>query len=240
MHLFCLPHAGGSGAAYRALSPHLAKFIRLRPLEFPGRGRRLSEPLLHDLPAVVEDLCRQIACFDGPYAIYGHSMGALAGCLLANRLAALGRPLPCHLFVSGRKSPAAPKDAAPISRLPRDAFLDRVIALGGTPPEIAADRDFLYFIEPVLRADFAAVESYAHPPQRLGVPVSVLTGADEGRTEEDVRLWRQTCGQDVQFFDFPGGHFFLFAQWPQIGRLISNTLHPHARLSRADDPCVNA
>ncbi len=102
--LYCLPYAGGHSLSYRDFQANVAENILIKPLELPGRGKRIKEPLLTNLETMVDDLFQQIQneLNDKPYAIYGHSMGTLLGYLLTKRILNAGKPAPLHLFVSGR------------------------------------------------------------------------------------------------------------------------------------------
>jgi len=78
---------------------HLPEFINLKPIELPGRGKRIKEPLLTNLDLMTEDVLRTLQD-DGliqPYAIFGHSMGAYLGYLVTQRLTQANLPLPLHL-----------------------------------------------------------------------------------------------------------------------------------------------
>jgi len=106
--LYCLPFAGGHSLSYRDFQANVDENILIKPLELPGRGKRIREPLLTNLEAMADDVFQQvISDLNGQlYAIYGHSMGAILGYLLTKRLVNAGKPAPLHLFVSGRKTPA--------------------------------------------------------------------------------------------------------------------------------------
>ena len=78
--LFCIPYAGGGAAIYKKWEQSLLPDIELVAVELAGRGRRSNEQLYKDVPAAVEDVynCILPSIMDGkPYAIFGHSMGAM-------------------------------------------------------------------------------------------------------------------------------------------------------------------
>jgi hypothetical protein len=59
-------------------------------------------------------------------------------------------------------------------------FADELRRLNGTPPEVLADAELLELVMPILRADFALVETYAYraePP--LMCPITALGGTSD-------------------------------------------------------------
>ncbi len=44
--LFCLPFAGGNRYSYREFTAKAPSFLKVIPLEYPGRGNRVHEELV--------------------------------------------------------------------------------------------------------------------------------------------------------------------------------------------------
>ena len=61
LDLYCLPCAGASASVYLRWRRRLPAWIKVLPLELPGRGMRLGEPLVEDFQTLVEQLCEEIA-----------------------------------------------------------------------------------------------------------------------------------------------------------------------------------
>lgn len=226
MKLFLLPYAGGSSNCYHELIPHLAYFIEPVPLELPGHGRRIREPLLTDMNHLIDDLFSRIARhLDQAYAFFGHSMGALLGFLLSRRAFELGYPMPRHLFLSGHAGPENPHRKKRCHHLAKQQFLQEVIQLGGTPPEVAASRELLDFFEPILRADFTAIENYC-PTETLplNVAATVMMGRKEPYAVNPDLPWLRVLMPSPRVLQFDGRHFFVLKHWQSIGSLISATL----------------
>jgi surfactin synthase thioesterase subunit len=77
--LLCLPHAGASSMLFLQCEKYFDS-SEIIPIDPPGRGRRMSEPLCHTIGEMIADLKRQVVAEIGPndeYTFYGHSMGAL-------------------------------------------------------------------------------------------------------------------------------------------------------------------
>ncbi|MEU9123590.1 ACP S-malonyltransferase [Streptomyces sp. NPDC048506] len=223
--LFCVAYAGADERAYAGLAEHCPD-LDVVTLERPGRGRRISEPLLREPAAIVDDLFRQLRdALDAPYALYGHSLGARLAFLLCRRLRAEGLPAPVHLFVSGESGPSLPSRERHTWELPTDAFWAHLKQLGGTPAELWEHPDLMVFYERILRADFAALGAYRHqaaPP--LDVPITAMTGEDEWFTEADVEAWQQESTRPLTTHRFPGDHFFIRAHWPALARIVASGL----------------
>lgn len=104
---------------------------------------------------------------------------------------------------------------------------NRVMGMGGLPDTIAASTEFLQYFEPIIRADFAALESwYPAPIDPLPVPISVFLGDNDVVTEQQARKWQQLTNRELHIQVFPGNHFFLHNHWNSLADHISQALRP--------------
>src|SRR5437763_996068 len=114
--LFCLPHAGGTQAAFQGWRQALAPAVDVVTVQPPPRA---------DLLASADQLARDVAARTGePYAFFGHSLGGIVAFESARALLRNGRPPPVRLFVCGCQAP--PVEAGMgrgIHELPDDEFL---------------------------------------------------------------------------------------------------------------------
>lgn len=226
INLFCLPFAGASIYAYRDFGRYIADFVNTIPIELPGRGSRVSEPLLSDINTMVEDVFNQINVQQNmPYAIFGHSLGSLLGFLLVKKIKSKKLPQPIHLFLSGRGGPSASNNNTPIHSLPKQEFIEKLQEYEGTPKEILQDKGVMDIFEPILRADFKAYETYVYEKSDpFEIPITVMIGTCDKTTYEDSEKWQEETLRRISIMQFKGGHFFIFNHLPEISREISNTL----------------
>src|SRR6266508_329155 len=87
MRLFCLPYAGGGPQTYYKWSPALPTAVEVCPIQLPGRANRLAERPFTSLPHLVQALAGALRPqLDKPFALFGHSLGALLGFELARQV----------------------------------------------------------------------------------------------------------------------------------------------------------
>jgi len=227
VNLFCIPFAGGNAHSYRVLHEQLTQPIYPYTLELPGRGKRIREPLEANLEVVADDLFYQIKGLanDKPYAIYGHSMGAMLGFLMIQRLREYALPMPVHFFVGSARAPSVLSKTPTRYHLDRESLYAQVNAMGGLPQELLESEELLDFFEPMIRNDLKALETYGdsrYPP--IDVPITCLIGQHDAIPREHMLVWQQETLQPCHIVEYNGGHFFIFEYPKEIGQLISQTL----------------
>jgi surfactin synthase thioesterase subunit len=232
VRLYCLPHAGGSASAFRPWIGRLAG-VAIRPVQPPGRETRMGDSPHTDMAELTAELADVVLADaeDRPYAVYGHSLGALVGFELLHRIRRIaGRP-PAHFLVSGCRAPqwAAPQDE---TAMDRDMSQDRMVAwlrsLGGTPEPFLADPRVLGMILPPIRADLSVKNSYEyHPHPPLDVPITSVAATDDPRAGvAAIGAWRdQTVGR-FKLHTLSGGHFAVFDQAEATLEIIRRALCP--------------
>jgi medium-chain acyl-[acyl-carrier-protein] hydrolase len=224
--IFCFPFAGGGTSSYRRWAASVRDGIELCAIQLPGHEDRLSEPSRSRLSDLIPELIEQLAPYlDRPFALFGHSMGALIAFELARTLGASGAPAPIHLFVSGRRAPHLAAKRRPLHTLAPMAFESELRRLQGTPTAVLDDRETMDLLTPVLRTDFAICETYVFDGGAVDVPISVFGGADDPEaTREELEAWRACTRAACEVHLFPGNHFFLHDQADALARRVQDTL----------------
>lgn len=217
VRLFCLTHAGASAAVYRPWALEMPPEVEVLAVQLPGHGHRMREPVLDRMEDIVRGVAQaMLPLLDRPFALFGHSMGAVVSAELARHLQEAEGRVPAHLFVSGRRPPHWPSPEPPLHTLSDTAFVDEIQRrYGGIPPEVAQQADVMALLLPALRADIRALETHLAPVGRapLGCPVSVFGGTQDPLTpREHLEGWRDETQGPFALRMLPGDHFYL-AQW---------------------------
>ncbi len=227
--LFCLPYAGGGASVFRTWGAGLPDSIAVHAIQPPGREERVNEPPLTDLRELARELALELLpLLDMPYAVFGHSMGALFAYELLQQLSALRASPPRHLFLSSYLPPQYTRRWAPIHQLPDDEFLEEIRKLNGTPDAVLRHPELMALLLPTLRADFAACERYApQHPVAMSWPVTVYGGTDDTDVPAELLAgWQLHTAASFRMRLFDGDHFFLTACRNALLDDIRTTLLP--------------
>lgn len=227
LRLFCFPYAGGAASIFRIWSHELRRDIEICPIQLPGRENRLGEPPFTRLPPLVDALAQTLQPYlDKPFALFGHSMGALISFELARQLRKKNSPGPVHLFVSGRRAPQIPSRNLPMYQLPEAEFAEELRRFNGTPEAVLRNAELMQLLLPSLRADFSTVETYVYTTELpLECPISAFGGLqDKQVTRDDLAAWHCQTSGTFTLRILPGDHFFLHSAWMPLLQAISHDL----------------
>jgi medium-chain acyl-[acyl-carrier-protein] hydrolase len=200
--------------------------VEVVSVQLPGRENRFNEQPIESMEELVDQLVEGLASYlTRPFALFGHSMGALIAFELIRRLRPSG-VAPVHLFASGCRAPHLPSRSPDWHSLPDPEFITKIEALGGIPPELLTEGQFLDVMLPTLRSDCTLAETYACSPQPpLSCPVSAFGGLlDEEVFPEDVQGWSHHTTGPFRIHLLPGDHFFVNSALPDLIRLMVSEL----------------
>ena len=229
LRLLLIPHAGGGASAFRGWAEALPAEVEACPVQLPGRENRMREPAFDRLEPLVEALAGALERWrDLPYAVLGHSNGALIAFELARHARRTGAPGPVHLFASGRRAPHLPSRVRDVHRLPQDELVAELAELGGMPREVLEHPELLALLVPLLRADMALTETYEHrdePP--FDAPITALTGTEDAKVSlAEAEAWGLHTRGGFRLHAFPGDHFYLFSSRERVLPVLSEGLRP--------------
>lgn len=212
LRLFCFPYAGGSSLIFRPWSNSLPSTVEVCAIEMPGRGRQIKLPPYNKIESLVDAIASNIHPYlDKPFAFFGHSMGGLVSFELARLLRKKYNITPAHLFISGRRAPQILNSKPPIHNLSESAFIEELRHLNGTPKAVLENAELMQLFLPILRADFALLETYVYtfaPP--LDCPITVFGGLQDSEVVcDELQAWQEQTTATFSLDMFPGDHFFL-------------------------------
>jgi len=183
--------------------------VELLAVRLPGRHSRLGEApcadwaeLLTQVGEVVDELA------DRPFAVFGHSLGAMIAYEFARRTS--GAAVPRWLLLAGCRAPGVPQLVPAIHRLPDEEFTRSLPLVTAMPREILADQRMMRLVLPAMRADLTLAETWPpSAPTRVHLPATVFAGlADPIAPPWSTRGWSQFVGP-LTVHVLPGDHFFV-------------------------------
>ncbi|MGP3684277.1 thioesterase II family protein [Streptomyces sp. IBSNAI002] len=213
--LVCLPHAGSGAFQFRPWQELLGPDIALLAVQLPGRESRWREEPLTGMAEVLDELAPALAArIDLPYAVFGHSMGALVGYELARTLGREHGLRPLGFVASACRAPDDQGEPSRTPLLTDQELVDELVAEGAVPAALAANSRLASAVARPLRGDSAICDSYAPPAEDtlLPCPVGAWRGRDDaGVTDEHIRRWRAWSAGADTVRTFPGDHFYHHA-----------------------------
>jgi medium-chain acyl-[acyl-carrier-protein] hydrolase len=227
VRLFCLPYAGAGASRYFRWATEFPKNIKVCPILLPGREGRIGEPPYTEMADLVSALSVALAPeLDRPFAIFGHSMGALIGFELARRLRRDFGATPLHLFASGYRAPHLPHNEPKLHDLAAGDFFLHIRGLQDAPDEATGNEEFMALMLPTLRADLKLCETYRYRPDRpLNCPISAFGGLNDRRVKKpDLAAWAEHSTAAFTLRMMQGGHLFLNERESNIIRFIFEDL----------------
>ncbi|MFJ2767234.1 thioesterase II family protein [Streptomyces sp. NPDC087300] len=222
VQLICLPHAGGGAPQFLPLARALAPDVDVVSVQYPGRQDRRQETPFDDVRALADRICELLAPPPSqPLVILGHSMGSVLGFELGLRIERSAPGALLGLIASGRRAPVVHRDEN-VHQRDDDAVIAEIRSLSGTAATVLQDDELLRMALPALRADYRAVETYRYREgDRLRAPIAALVGDTDPRVSlDDARAWQRITDAGFSLRTFPGGHFYLSDQWPDVAAAV--------------------
>ncbi|MBF0695879.1 thioesterase [Actinomyces bowdenii] len=228
--LVCLPHAGAGSAAYARWVPLLPPWIRLVAVTLPGRESRSLEPLMTSVEEVINALGPQLAdSTEEPFALFGHSLGALLAYELTKWMEVHCAPQPELLILSGRMAPHHVHKGEDLHSLSDARFLTAMQEkYGGIPDLLRNSTELQRLFLPPIRADMEMLEAYrfSHPTRLISSDLLVLGACDDPTTRESgLRAWNDLTVGHATFRTLPSGrHFFAQTRAHEVTQIVAEAL----------------
>jgi medium-chain acyl-[acyl-carrier-protein] hydrolase len=211
--LFCFSYAGGWPWEFRSWPAALAD-VEVHAICLPGRGGRANEPAATSLDELASALRTVMLPLLGkPYALFGHSFGALLAFEVAGELERHAAPAPRRVFVSGSAVPRTHAERAPLHVLPDAELLASIRALRATPDRALEDPGIRAITLEMVRADLKLAELHHSRTAPLSAPITAFFGsADASAPRDAVAEWRNHTRGCFESHGVEGDHFFIQAQ----------------------------
>jgi surfactin synthase thioesterase subunit len=206
----------------------LPESIEMMAVQLPGRESRLTETPHRSMAPLVDALLLGIREFlTKPYALFGHSMGALVAFELSRALRRRGLKLPETIVVSGRRSPTLPSTEPPLHLLADDAFVDALARRYDAIPQVVRDEpDLMALFVPVLKADFATFETHVHRDEAPLECALALYGGHADPQTKQMAGWADLFSGPCRTRLFDGGHFYLAEQRHAVAAALAEDVLP--------------
>ncbi|XP_062866912.1 S-acyl fatty acid synthase thioesterase, medium chain [Trichomycterus rosablanca] len=212
--LICFPWAGGGSLHYARWGRLLNHSIEVYSVRLPGRESRAKEPFVQNMQQILDEVVGVLlpALKEKPFALFGHSFGAMTSYAFAEYVKTVHNLEPIHMFISGASAPYSETrlQAPTRSHLSDEEFLQWMTSIGGTPPEILTNPEVLKLFLPALKADLKVVETYrcSRPTSPfLSCPVSCFDGKED--VPHDLQAFKAMTSGDFTVQMLPGPHFYL-------------------------------
>lgn len=210
VRLVCFPYAGGGASAFHAWHSALPEYVEVCAVQLPGRENRIAETPHDHLPSLLPPLVDALqSVLDPPFAIFGHSMGALIGFEFSRYVRRLYGLQPIQLFVSGHKAPQLTKPTPPPQE---DAqLLEELARLDGTPAQVLENEELRRMVLSLMRADLSVCRTYDYSPDEpLDCGISAFGGLNDLEVSStELAAWRAQTSDRFALRMVPGGHFFI-------------------------------
>jgi medium-chain acyl-[acyl-carrier-protein] hydrolase len=212
MRLFCIPHAGGLSAMYRGWSQALGRDFPITAVELPGHGSRGREPAATSMPDLVDQLISdlEVEMGEGPFAMFGHSLGGMISFQLTHELISRGLAIPDALFLSAARPPSSGVPE-PLHLLPDAELIETLAQLNVSIEDPVVLRELIAFTLPLVRIDLTIAQNWRFTSNRcLGIPVGLFSGREDSLVPPSVMdRWRTHICAEVSSYSYRGGHFYL-------------------------------
>ncbi len=233
IRIIALPFAGGSSYSFADLEHYIPEHYHWKTLELAGRGSRMNERSLTSIEAITADLFQRVVPLisDTPYMFYGHSMGTLIGYELTKQLIKKGYQLPLCLFFTSHGAPSFEREKK-ITHYDKTAFWQEIKTMGGLPQAALDNEELTALFEPIIRADFRAVETYTYDPAitPFSIPIYIRAGNKEGIAVQKLKAWQKETLLPIDLQLLPGNHFFIFDYPQMIAKQIVKALTSEIRM----------
>jgi len=213
VEMFCLSCAGGNASAgFSHWKQQVPPWLKILPVDLPGRGRKFKEAPLTSLPELVHACSSHIErAATGPYLLFGHSFGALLAYSCALYLRGTLRSSPLALIAACCSSPSE-IDCLKYKRTWTDDDVEKeLMEIGGVSEELMSHQEIKQMAIRQFRDDVIAMSEfiYDEDTEKLHFPIISVGGVDDDIPKSEIHSWRKETLSRHDMRMFNGSHFFF-------------------------------
>ncbi|MEZ0109007.1 surfactin synthase thioesterase subunit [Catenulispora sp. EB89] len=238
--LACLGFCGGGSGAFHAWLDVLPPGVELATICYPGREGRHSEEFATDWDALADDTTQAVLAVaaEGPYVLFGHSMGAWMAFDVTARVEQAGSRPPEFLLVSSANAPSAglrSRDMFPAQQETDQQLLEWMRTYGLIPDYALEDPDLVEMAVELMRADIKVRDTFHYTAgTRIRTPLHVLTGSEDTTIEADAgKRWEALARGAFRHDVLPGGHFYTPEIWRRLPAFVATLAADDATAANA-------
>lgn len=220
--LVCLGFCGGGTGPFHPWSAVVPADVDVAAICYPGREGRFAEPYAADWDALAEDTANavRLVAEEGPYVLFGHSMGGWMAFDVTVRLQRDGGPLPEALVVSSANAPSrglTPQDMFPNRADTDEQLVGWMRTHGLMPGYVLDDPDLRDMALDLMRADIRVRDTFRYTEGRISVPLQAITADDDAVMEPNVaEQWAALADGGYRHDQLTGGHFYTPEIWSRL------------------------
>lgn len=215
--LFYIPFSGGKGNSFSVFQKKLGNDIQIIELDFPGRGKKKSEPVAESFDSLVDNLLIDVndnIVDKSDYSIIGHSMGAYLAFEMVLKMQEKGLQLPKELILSASPQFEILKKESfyQLDEITRDDVYNLILSNGWMDKKILFSRIFKNLIYNKIYNDLNLMIKYKISEKNIDskVKMYVFWGEDDKYGIDAYKGWEERSNGETEFISFKGNHFFLF------------------------------
>lgn len=213
MKLFCLPSAGAQVSMYHDIKKTLDGKMEIIPIEYPGHGYRISEPLIDSMEKLCDECINGIVTaldnLDEPFMLLGHSMGAMLVYYMEAKLRNMDYNLK-KIILCACQSPNYWIDyIADIENMTDDEFFDYVASLGGIPEELTDNMFFKDIYTNIIKNDFMLIKKHVPNISVVQTPIVFINGTDDKLVGDRWKFWKLFIKSKHNFYEVKSNHFLI-------------------------------
>ncbi|MFI9605471.1 thioesterase II family protein [Streptomyces sp. NPDC052043] len=241
VRLHCFAHSGEYGSAFDHWEQNVGPGVTPIPVLLPGYGARRSEPRVTTHEALLAEVLPLFTGPDtGPFALYGHGLGALAAFFVTRSLHEAGLPGPAFLAVGACPPPDVPCEL-PDARGTTDSELLALLDSKGAVPPQSDEGVLRRAMLPMLRAELELahdLQEAACRPSTAGpltTPLLVVSSQCNPLAPPEIADgWGRWTTGPARLRTVPGRHFFVRGR--ELPRLVGRACRVAGRLVQEPFP----